>query len=298
MGIIVIIAFLVYSILVGYVIVRMYMSGAKMLALSAAILISLSATIGLSINQKLSYPIFFMLMFLFGNILLLVSIVITKKSRGKDYALFILAFIFSLGISSFGTFIFYIFREEVLFKQELVDGVFLNYTDNIDNFQRTSFITIENPLYIERKLSSKISDAWVTPDEVILISFKDSIIKYSIKAGGIKELIEIDLRFDYVDDLINGVSIVRLGDKIGAIDSTRKIIIPIGKYQSLTDNYGSLMLAQKDGKWGYISKEDKVAIPFTFSGGGNFLSDSTTVQIGTKYYYINKKGKLLREYKP
>lgn len=298
MGIIVIIAFLVYLILSGYVIVRVFKNGSKILSLSTALLILISATIGLSINQKLSYPIFFMLMFILGNILLLGSIVITKKSRGKDYALFILAFVFSLSISSFGTFMFYNFREEVLFKKELVDGVFLNYTDNIDNYQRTSFLTIENPLYIKRKMSSKINDPWILPDQVKFISLKDSILKYSIEAANLNETIEIDLRFDHVDDLINGVSIVRLGDKSGAIDSTGTIIIPVGKFDFINDSYSNFMLAQKDGKWGYINKDGKVVIPFTFNGGGNFLSDSTTFQIGTKYYYINKKGKLLREYKP
>ena len=82
----------------------------------------------------------------------------------------------------------------------------------------------------------------------------------------------------------------------GFKNKERKIMIPPGKYSFLNpvDKYG-MILAQKDGKEGYIDITDKVLIPFIYDNVGVF---STGVELASvikdgKQGFINRKGEII-----
>lgn len=75
-----------------------------------------------------------------------------------------------------------------------------------------------------------------------------------------------------------------------------KIMIPPGKYSFLNpiDEHG-MILAQKDGKEGYIDITEKVLIPFIYDNVGVFSTDvelASVIKDG-KQGFINRKGEVI-----
>jgi hypothetical protein len=134
------------------------------------------------------------------------------------------------------------------------------------------------------------------PDSVRFVSLKNDLLVFDLFENSAKFTVKADLRFESVSQLREGVRVVWLDHRMGAVDESGRIVIPIG-YEGLSDCYNGLILAHKNGKTGYINSKNETVIPFKFDGGGNFLTDSATVMLGFKYYYIDRTGKITSEQK-
>lgn len=58
--------------------------------------------------------------------------------------------------------------------------------------------------------------------------------------------------------------------------------------------YDGLLLAKKNGKYGYLDMNGKEAIPFQFERVNNFANGVATVKYNGEYYKINTKGQMLK----
>lgn len=149
--------------------------------------------------------------------------------------------------------------------------------------------------------------------------------KYGILNEQRKEL--VPAKYDMISFFSDGLSIVTQGELSGLIDLTQKIVVPIkypiileynkdcfitvenGKYIlhnitlkkqiSVSYDFISLssdnapILAEKEGKFGYIDKNGKIVIPFIFTYANTFSNDMAAVaedSEGIEIYYINSKG--------
>ncbi|MGQ0828468.1 MAG: WG repeat-containing protein [Bacteroidota bacterium] len=223
-----------------------------------------------------------------NSILLLIS----KKVKTTVKIISLLSGLGGIAIGWLSIMLSLAFIDETLFKEQVYQDFYLTYSTFNDRQQRQVTVTIENPIYAKRNIRPDL-DGWEVPEKIKFISFKDSVLKFSTIKDGKENTVEVDTRFDWTDRLFNGVRVVVRDGKKGAIDSTGKILIPLGKYETLDNNYNGLMLAWKNGKTGYVDRNGNVIIPFKFDGGGNFLDDSATVHINKKAYWINKKGEIL-----
>ena len=73
---------------------------------------------------------------------------------------------------------------------------------------------------------------------------------------------------------------------------TLKQIVP-----SIYDNLGKitwtsdLFAVERNGKWGYVNKEGKVIISFSYDTAGTFNNGLAPVSLNGKSWYINENGK-------
>lgn len=105
----------------------------------------------------------------------------------------------------------------------------------------------------------------------------------------------IPLDYDWVSDFSEGLAVVRINERYGAIDKTGKVVIPV-KYGSLGDfNEGFAFAAypsqDMDYKYGLIDKNNKEVIPFMYQQMGNFSEGLVVVQKEGKWGYVNKENK-------
>ncbi len=52
---------------------------------------------------------------------------------------------------------------------------------------------------------------------------------------------------------------------------------------------------KKGSKWGFIDKKGKVVIPFQYSHTASFKNGLAYVEKDNKEFYINKKGEIIKE---
>ncbi|MBL0049281.1 MAG: WG repeat-containing protein [Bacteroidetes bacterium] len=237
---------------------------------------------------------------LLGCLLLLISSILLSFSKKIKPTIKILSTITGLGALALGFILVMInreFRSEILFKERIYENFYLTFFIHNDGQLCSTKITIENATYIKRNINQGGIYGWEIPDKIKFISFKDSILKFSIAINNEENIAIVDTRFDYISNQFNGVRVVRRDRAHGVIDSTGKILIPFGRYDYLGHNYNGLLYAQKNNKVGYVDRNGNILIPFKFDGGGNFLSDSATVRLNDKSYWINKKGEILSLHK-
>lgn len=249
----------------------------------------------------LTHPLFYECLFLSGNLLLIICTVYLVRDKTTGLGLKALSVISSLagvGLSFLLLVAIAAFGSETLFKERIYGDFYLTIEEDNDNGMRSPTVTIENPLFIGRTISAG-TDPWELPDKINFISFEDSILKFSVERKGKTELLTFNMRFDHADSLYNGVQVVVLDGKCGAIDSTGKIVIPLGKFQSLNNNYCGLMLAWQNNKRGFVDKHGNVVIDFIYDEAGEFspLSgngcDIATVGINKRRFLIDRQGKIL-----
>ena len=79
------------------------------------------------------------------------------------------------------------------------------------------------------------------------------------------------------------------GDKYNYIDKKGKLL---GQWQEIPDNYH---VAEYNGKFGYINKNNHLVIPYKFDYGYDFKDRIAKVRIGKKWGYINTSGELITD---
>ncbi len=96
-----------------------------------------------------------------------------------------------------------------------------------------------------------------------------------------------------------GVAIVRLHENFGLINEQGKILFPFeldGSNIYLIIGFTEgLYRCKKDGKWGYITPEGKVAIPFQYSGCDKFHDGKAMVEQDGKYFWIDHTGEEVKK---
>ena len=117
------------------------------------------------------------------------------------------------------------------------------------------------------------------------------------KYGFIDTKGEVVVPFQYqeANNFSEGLAVVRVNERYGAIDKTGKVVIPV-KYGSLGDfNEGFAFAAypsqDMDYEYGLIDKKNKEVIPFMYQQMGNFSEGLVAVQKDGKWGYVNKENK-------
>ncbi len=86
-----------------------------------------------------------------------------------------------------------------------------------------------------------------------------------------------------------GKAKVYKGDKFNFIDKKGNLI---GQWQEIPDDYH---VAEHNGKFGYINKNNRLVIPYKFDYGYDFHQGIAKVRIGKKWGYINTQGQLITD---
>ena len=97
----------------------------------------------------------------------------------------------------------------------------------------------------------------------------------------------------------NGLAICNIGKKRVLIDMTGKELIP-GYYESISlgmNGSTDLIAVEKDGKYGWINKNNETIIPFKFDNIYNFWdAEYTPAAINKKWGLINKNGQVVLKF--
>lgn len=127
----------------------------------------------------------------------------------------------------------------------------------------------------------------------------------------VKFLVEPSLEFDYVSGFDGGLAEVVKNGKIGYIDKTGEIIIPLeydmpgigGEHlRHENENRGWIrnwnedltwVYVEKDGKHGFIDKTGKIVVPLEYDFVNGFSDGLAWVKKDDKYGYIDKTGKIV-----
>lgn len=140
--------------------------------------------------------------------------------------------------------------------------------------------------YGTKKISAKLNNQWgiINSDDTVLVDFNYDFVKpdfeeYIVQRNSKKGLLNSknQLLVEYIYDDISGTSEklystgkyrqVRMGDNIGIIDSTGQLIIPI-EYNNLNFfkdfKYDKRIIALKNNKWGIITFNNNVILPFIY----------------------------------
>ncbi len=96
-----------------------------------------------------------------------------------------------------------------------------------------------------------------------------------------------------------GVAIVKKGKRFGLINQSGQIVFP---FELEADNLllmikftEGLYRCKKDGKWGYITPEGKITVPFLYDSCDKFTDGIAMVEKDGKYFYINKMGEKVKD---
>lgn len=140
--------------------------------------------------------------------------------------------------------------------------------------------------YGTKKISAKLNNQWgiINSDNTVLVGFNYDFVQpdfeeYIVQKNNKKGLLNSknQLLVEYIYDNISGTSEklysaykyrqVKMGDNIGLIDSTGRLIIPI-EYNNLNffsdSKYDKRIIALKNGKWGIIDFKNTVILPFEY----------------------------------
>lgn len=101
-------------------------------------------------------------------------------------------------------------------------------------------------------------------------------------------------KYDVVRDFVDGLSVVRLDYKYGAIDTDGEEVIPV-TLRSLNNAVEEMLIAEnEDGKCGAYNIDGELVIPLKFDGLEDFAFGLSRAKLdgkdGYKYGYINKNG--------
>ncbi|KAA3650637.1 MAG: WG repeat-containing protein [Bacteroidetes bacterium] len=138
-------------------------------------------------------------------------------------------------------------------------------------------------------------------------SFNDSLIliakdeKYGF--ANYNGEIVIPIEFDFNPNVLvyaqfnNGFAKYLLKEKIGVINTKAEKVVPaifedMDEYSDLT-----FFAVKKRGKWGYSDQNLRLAIPYKFQYAKTFKEDIGIVKEKEKWYFINKDGQPINQYK-
>ena len=100
------------------------------------------------------------------------------------------------------------------------------------------------------------------------------------------------LLFDVAFDFAEGVAMVRMGDRLGFIDHTGGLAIPvvdpnIGVVSAFSEDRA---VARAGDYYGYIDRTGALAIAVQFKQAKSFSDGLAAVRGDTQYGYINRQG--------
>ena len=107
----------------------------------------------------------------------------------------------------------------------------------------------------------------------------------------------VPFEYEWVSNFSGGLAVVLVDNLYGAIDKTGKIVIPIEYESLGDFNNGFASAAyptsvpDMDYKYGLIDTNNKEVIPFIYDGMGNFSEGLVAVQKDGKWGYVNKENK-------
>ena len=93
----------------------------------------------------------------------------------------------------------------------------------------------------------------------------------------------------------DGLAVVGKGDNYGFIDSTGNVVIAMRYSNARSFGDGIAPVSNQKGLWGYIDKQGKEVIPFRFSYATPLSDGAGRVLLNSKWYTIDKDGKLTKE---
>ncbi len=97
------------------------------------------------------------------------------------------------------------------------------------------------------------------------------------------------LQYQDAESFKNGKAKVYKGDKYNFIDKQGRLL---DEWKELPDDYH---VAEKNGKFGYVNKNNHLVIPYKFDYGYDFRNGRAKVKLGNKWAYINTKGELITD---
>ena len=101
--------------------------------------------------------------------------------------------------------------------------------------------------------------------------------------------------YDYVGEFVDGVAIVKYRNKWGVINEKGKEICK-PKYEKMAEFFGGYAKVVYKGKAGFVNSLGYEICEPKFDAAWNFnLSGFATVLMGSKYYYLNGKGEIVKE---
>lgn len=117
------------------------------------------------------------------------------------------------------------------------------------------------------------------------------------------------IKFDYIDDFREGLSLVRVGDKetdrdyllgqYGFINTDLEYAITpqFTNAESFSEGLAGVQVndtyGELSGKWGYINRHGEFVVEPVFDTAYSFHDGIAVVSKNHKYWYINKNGKLM-----
>jgi len=99
--------------------------------------------------------------------------------------------------------------------------------------------------------------------------------------------------YDYVEDFHDGIAVVWKDNRVGAIDKTGKVVVPI-IYLSASErgSEGLLCVCNEDGLWGYVDYTGKVVIDFKYDWCSDFNEGYVNNSIDYRWGLLDKTGKV------
>lgn len=167
-------------------------------------------------------------------------------------------------------------------------------------------ISVDYPYFSEGLTWCKKDDKWICVDRNGKIKFDKkveygktfvnglSIFEENNKYGIVNKFGNVQLvpQYDkiYLSD-IDGVYIFNINGRMGAMNASFKQIIP-PIYDWLNIGENGYFTAQKDGKYGFLNPDGKMAIPFKYDNADIFKANVglACVELNGKYGYVNTIG--------
>jgi hypothetical protein len=125
-----------------------------------------------------------------------------------------------------------------------------------------------------------------------------SLVKKSGKYGFVNKegKVVVPLIYDESSTMSEGYAPIRLGEVWGYVDSNGKVTIE-PTYNDALCYHDGLAAVKKNGKWGFINYEGKLDIPFSFDNARGFREGLAAVSNLKGYWgYVDKEGKLVIPY--
>lgn len=124
---------------------------------------------------------------------------------------------------------------------------------------------------------------------------------YYVRNGKLVGLLDVDMRvilpakFDGIELSFekNGISVVHLQGKVGAVNDRGEEIIPIIYDKISLFNNDGISAASLNGKYGFIDRKGNTVIPFEYEFASTFSDGLAKVKLKGKVGYINLDNKMV-----
>lgn len=182
--------------------------------------------------------------------------------------------------------------------------------DTLDNIANTAVESIKvsaTPVEVSDKDT-------ISKDAPDLVKYTVANRDYAEKCGfkNTEGKIVVRAEYDFCGDFSEGMAyLLKQNLKadsdgayyLGYVNSAGKLVIPVdieadyGWMLDPRDFSQGIVAVLKKGKWGYMDKEGKSAIPFNFDSASNFTDSVATVSKDYKYGVINQNGETVVNFK-